>query len=132
MEKINNPAYKFYMKVNSADRIDTDYYASGFFTTNMNAVNYYPYENFNGLSLNEIRIAIESKNITLLGVIDTTKITDRRVSFRTVWSRKIVLNDSEQSINEIVMNTEEKDKVYDCFINRYCQKEQKAKVKEKK
>lgn len=120
MENINDPAYKFYIKVDDIESVVDGKY------------DIFPYENFNGLSLNEIRIAIESKNITLLGAIDTTKITDRRVSFRTVWSRKIVLNDSEQSINEIVMNTEEKDKVYDCFINRYCQKEQKAKVKEKK
>ena len=97
---------------------------------------YYPYENFDGLSLSEIEEVCNFSPIELLGVIDRTPITDKTDSFyknfRVVWSKKISLNDSEQSINEKIVSEPEDNKYYNCFINRYCQEEQNAKVKEKK
>ena len=97
---------------------------------------YYPYENFDGLSLSEIEEVCNCSLIELLGVIDRTSIIDKTdrfyENFCVVWSKRISLNDSKQSINERIVSEPEDNKYYNCFINRYCQEEQNAKVKEKK
>lgn len=132
MEKINNPAYKFYIKINGAERINVDYYYGSFTgNMNMNSINYYPYENFNGLTLQEISSVLEVGSITIIGVIDVTKVTDTRINVLPVWCKEIALNDNEQSINEKIASMTEDNKVYNCFVERYCSHLEKPKVYKK-